>query len=148
MTLFLQGIFLTQGWTLDLLPCRQILHHLTLLYLSCRHYLSFIFIFWKQITNALFFKNTMLPHHHCHIPYINLKYSNIDFIFFFWYCCVQSLSCVWLSATPWIIACQVSLSFTISWSLLKLMSIESMMPPNSLILCHPLLNLSHHQSLF
>ena len=38
---------------------------------------------------------------------------------------VQSLSCVWLFATPWTAACQASLSFTISQSLLKLMSIES-----------------------
>ena len=43
------------------------------------------------------------------------------------------------SATPWTAACQASLSFTISHSLLKLMSIESMMPSNHLILCHPLL---------
>ena len=42
-------------------------------------------------------------------------------------------------ATPWTAAHQASLSFTISWSLLKLRSIESMMPPNHLILCHPLL---------
>ena len=41
--------------------------------------------------------------------------------------------------TPWIAACQVSLSITNSWSLLKLMSIELMMPSNHLILCHPLL---------
>ena len=41
--------------------------------------------------------------------------------------------------TPWIAACQASLSFTISWSLLKLMSVELMMPSNHLILCHPLL---------
>ena len=41
--------------------------------------------------------------------------------------------------TPWTAACQSSLSFTISWSLLKLMSIELMMPPNHLILCCPLL---------
>ena len=41
--------------------------------------------------------------------------------------------------TPWAAVCQASLSFTISWSLLKLMSIESMMPSNRLILCHPLL---------
>ena len=41
--------------------------------------------------------------------------------------------------TPWTAACQVSLSITNSWSLLKLMSIESVMPPNHLILCHPLL---------
>ena len=52
---------------------------------------------------------------------------------------VQSLSCVQLFATPWTAACQVSLSITNSWSLLKLMSIESVMPSNHLILCHPLL---------
>ena len=39
---------------------------------------------------------------------------------------------------PWTSACQASLSFTISWSLLKLMSIESVMPSNHLILCYPL----------
>ena len=52
---------------------------------------------------------------------------------------VQSFSCVWLFATPWSAAHQASLSITISWSLLKLMSIESVMPSNHLILCHPLL---------
>ena len=41
--------------------------------------------------------------------------------------------------TPWTAAHQASLSFTTSWSLLKLMSIESVMPSNDLILCHPLL---------
>ena len=50
---------------------------------------------------------------------------------------VRSLSCVWLCATPWTAACQASLSFTISQSSLKLMSIESVMPSNCLILCHP-----------
>ena len=49
------------------------------------------------------------------------------------------LSCVQLFANPWTAACQASLSFTISQSLLKLMSIESAMPSNHLILCHPLL---------
>ena len=52
---------------------------------------------------------------------------------------VQSLSCVQLFATPWTAACQASLSITNSQSLLKLMSIESVMPSNHLILCHPLL---------
>ena len=52
---------------------------------------------------------------------------------------VQSLSCIQLFATPWTAACQASLSITNSWSLLKLMSIESMMPSNHLILCLPLL---------
>ena len=49
----------------------------------------------------------------------------------------QSLSCVQLVATPWTAACQASLSFTISLSLLKLISIESVMPSNHLILCLP-----------
>ena len=51
---------------------------------------------------------------------------------------VQSLSRVWLFATPWTAAHQTSLSITSSWSLLKLMSTESVMPSNHLILCHPL----------
>ena len=50
---------------------------------------------------------------------------------------VQSLSRVRLFVTPWTAARQASLSFTISWSLLKLMSIESVMPSNHLILCRP-----------
>ena len=52
---------------------------------------------------------------------------------------VQSLSGVWLFATPWTAARQASLSFTISWNLLKLMSIELVMPSSHLILCGPLL---------
>ena len=52
---------------------------------------------------------------------------------------VQSLSRVQLFATPWTAAKQASLSFTISPSLLKLMSIKSLMSSNHLILCHPLL---------
>ena len=51
---------------------------------------------------------------------------------------VQSLSHIWLFATLWTAACQASLSFTISQSLLKLMSIESVMPSNHLVLCCPL----------
>ena len=52
---------------------------------------------------------------------------------------VQSLSCVWPFVTLWTLAHQASLSFTISWTLLKLMSIVSMMPSNHLIICFPLL---------
>ena len=52
---------------------------------------------------------------------------------------VQSLSRVWLFATPWIAACRASLSITNCQSLLKLMPIESVMPSSHLILCHPLL---------
>ena len=52
---------------------------------------------------------------------------------------IQSLSCVLLFVTPWTATHQASLSFTISLSLLKFMSIESVMPSNHLILCHLLL---------
>ena len=52
---------------------------------------------------------------------------------------VQLLSRVRLFATPWTAARQASLSITNSWSLPRLMSIESVMPSNHLILCHPLL---------
>ena len=52
---------------------------------------------------------------------------------------VQSLSLVWLFATPWTVACKASLSINNSWSLPKLMSIELVMPSNYLILCRPLL---------
>ena len=51
---------------------------------------------------------------------------------------VQLLSSVWLFVTPWTAAHQASLSFIISWSFLKLMYIELMMPSNRLILCHSL----------
>ena len=51
------------------------------------------------------------------------------------------------SATPWTAVCQTSLSFTISWSLLKLMSMESVMPSSHLILCFPAFNISQHQGL-
>ena len=54
-----------------------------------------------------------------------------------WLFTVQSFSRVRLFATPWTAACQASLSFTITQSLLKLMSIESVMPSNHLFLCHP-----------
>ena len=52
---------------------------------------------------------------------------------------VQSLSCIWLFVTPWTAACHTSLSFTISRSLLKFMSIELVMLSNHLIIGHPLL---------
>ena len=56
-----------------------------------------------------------------------------------WIFVVQLLSCIQLFVTSWAAALQSSLSFTISWSLLKLMFMESLMPPNHLIPCHPLL---------
>jgi len=62
---------------------------------------------------------------------------------------VQSLSRVQLFVIPWTTACQASLSITNSWSLLKLMSIESVMPSHALSSpSPPALNLSQHQGLF
>ena len=55
------------------------------------------------------------------------------------FCCCCSLSHVQLFATPWSAECQASVSFTISWSLLKVLSIESIMSSNDLILFHSLL---------
>ena len=62
---------------------------------------------------------------------------------------VQSLSCVWLFVTPWTVACQASLSFNISWSLLRLMSTETVMPSNHPLLppSPPAFNLSQHEGL-
>ena len=68
----------------------------------------------------------------------SLFYTSVVLTFLY-FSPVQSLSCVQLFATPWTAACQASLSITNFWSVPKLMSIESVMPSNHLILCHPLL---------
>ena len=69
---------------------------------------------------------------------MSTRHKIIQF-YFLKFSSVQSLSCVWLFVTPWIAALQAALSITNSQSLLKLMSIESVMPSSHLILCHPLL---------
>ena len=58
------------------------------------------------------------------------------FIYFFGFVVIQLLSCVQLFATPWTAECQASLSFTMFWSLLKLMSIESMLQSNHDAMMH------------
>ena len=63
----------------------------------------------------------------------------IVYIIIILFCSVQLLNCDQLFATPWTAARQASLSITSSWSLLRLMSIELVMPSNHLILCHPFL---------
>jgi len=71
-----------------------------------------------------------------------MKYSSpfhVNCDYFLLLVVVQSLHHVQFFVTSWTAACQASLSFTISWRFLKLMSIESVMPPNHLILCHLLL---------
>ena len=89
----------------------------------------------------------------CQLDILELKYSN--YIFYInrnpqvdWsneydrrvqFSSVQSLSCVRLFVTPWIVACQASLSIINSGSSLRFTSIESVMPSSHLILCRPLL---------
>ena len=81
------------------------------------------------------------------MPKNNLILLKVSLLPSFWSCftrfsplsLVQLFSCVWLFVTPWITARQASLSITNSWCLLKLMSIESVMPSSRLILCYPLL---------
>ena len=107
----LQKIFPTQGSNLGLLHCRQILYH------------------WAKWEGLL-------------LETVVLKYLGSLWSTFNWLGQIrsdQSLSCVRLFATPWIAACQASLSITNSRSSLRLTSIESVMPSSHLILCRPLL---------
>ena len=88
--------------------------------------------------DILYFLMAMISKLYCQMEKVNICTNGYVFM----YVCsqsVQSFSHVWLFAIPWTAAHQVSLSFTISWILLKLMSIESMMSSNHIILCHPLL---------
>ena len=92
----------------------------------------------------------------CHMAWQNKKnklkkwlllyFLLVVVLFFLWYSwfiilfsgvIVQLLSHVWLFVIPWTAACQASLSFTTSQRLLKLMSMESVIPSNDLILCWP-----------
>ena len=71
--------------------------------------------------------------------FINLVvYNQMYYLILIQFSSVESLSCVWLFATPWTAARQASMSITNSWGLLKRISIELVMPFNHLILCHPL----------
>ena len=73
------------------------------------------------------------------LVFLSLWFSSNSLHWMLQFSSVQSLSHVRLFATPWIAACQASLSITNSWSSLRFMSIESVMPSSHLILCCPLL---------
>ena len=95
---------------------------------------------WARVVHALATKQQQKL-----LKYFNWFYISVQFS------SVQLLSHVWLFATPWISACQASLSITNSQSSLKLMSIESVMPSSHLILLSPsppAPNPSQHQGLF
>ena len=101
------------------------------------------FFLWKYAKSSMKILNTNRLQF-MNIQSINQNYFNkIHFYFYFekviQFSSVQSLSQVRLFETPWIAARQASLSITNSRSLLKLMSIELVMPPSHRILCRPLL---------
>ena len=82
-----------------------------------------------------------LPHstgHSCPPRFLESPFLHLPLYPHHVFSSVQLLSCVRLFATPWTAVCQASLSITNSWSLPKLMSTESVMPSNHLILYHPL----------
>ena len=89
-----------------------------------------------RIYFCFFLKKFLLKYNWFTILCQSLLYSKVTQLYIN---SVQSLSCVRLFATPWITARQASLSITNSWSSPRLTSIESVMPSNHLILCHPLL---------
>ena len=88
------------------------------------------------LTVKVFVSRLLLP-----FFFYDFKSLNRLLYFFFFFSIISSVaqSCLTLHATPWTAACQLSLFITNSQSLLKLMSIESVMPSNHLILCHSLL---------
>ena len=91
---------------------------------------------------SLWFANPVLPlssYFSISIIHPEEALTQLPSIFAYQFSSVQSLSRVWLFATPWTAARHASLSITNSQSLLKLMSVESVMPSNHLILCRPLL---------
>ena len=110
---------------------------------------------WTWVSHIVGRRFTILPTREVHITDSTIGYNNWcqiqDYCRNFKQPSVQSLNRVWLFATPWTTACQTSLSNTNSQSLPKLMSTESVMPSNHLILLSPSLpapNPSHHPDLF
>ena len=97
------------------------------------HWLSYKIHFSSHV--IIWLKNGLLLVHRRRDDIISKQFSDLQSGHVF----VQLFSHLQFFMTSWTAACQASLSFTISWSLIKLMSIETMMPSNHLILCHPLL---------
>ena len=87
------------------------------------------------LLHFLHWQASSLPPHHLGSPFEIYGHNSANRLFVV----VQSLSHVWLFLTPWIVAKQASLSFTLFQSLPKFMSTDLVMPSNHLIPCHPLL---------
>ena len=117
-------------------------------------YNTMLFSTWNQIPFFFPFLLTLLPPPSSPLPFTPLfcfptvTWTMASTSVFFYKVVVQSLSCVYLLATPWTAARQASLSFTISLSLRKLMSIVSVMPSQHLTPSPPAFSLSQHQGLF
>ena len=127
-------------------PFLKIFNHfsiITLPLLTTKGSLSFVFIpYWKP--NVLKLNNHWFIFFFLIISRENCNFRsefaiNVIYLISHQFSLVQSLICVWLFVTPWIAACQASLSIINSQSLPKLMSIESLMPSSHLIICRPLL---------
>ena len=131
-----------RSWFWWLSPILDFYRHQFSLWRGYMHHLCLLMTFFPKCLQ-FFYKDNKSYWFRTHSSLIRPHFNIIpSFV-------VQSLSCVRLFATPWTAACQASLSFNISQSLLKLMSIESVIPSNHLIFCCPLLLLpSQHQGLF
>ena len=106
--------------------------------------LTWLLVVCRQLQAFLGLQNhysDFCPHLHMVFPYVHLSKFPLCTIraTVILACCCSVAKSVWLFATPWTAAHQAPLSFTISWSSLKLMSIESVKISNHLFLCHPLL---------
>ena len=147
-----------RGWSQFVFFFKKLLHKLwRLIHCNCcisvtgysQVDIHFVDCFWQVFnTSGKFSGQPLLPSPlSTALPWTTVNYlwvfSDISqtnpCLFWIQFSSVQSLSRVLLSVTPWTSARQASLSITNSWSLLKLMPIESVMPSSHLILCHPLL---------
>ena len=107
--------------TLWILGSQRVRHDWVTRWFDCIYIPTFIYLFIPLDRHSVCFHP---------LDSVNNNVMNINIT-------AHSLSCVWFSVTPWTIARQPPLSITNSQSLLKLMSIESRIPSNHLIFCHP-----------
>ena len=105
---------------------------------KCNPYAFYLFTFTLKVIKMLLYKNVLNSKRIYRAPNIPRKHS-MELFYLLQFRSVQSLSRVRLFATLWTAARQAFLSITSSWSLPKLISIESVMLSNYFILCHPLL---------
>ena len=112
----------------------------TFMYNSSVYFCHLFLISSASVRSLLFLLlSFIMPILAWNVPLISSIFLSRSLVFPILFSSVQLLSRVWLLVAQWTAAHQASLSIINSWSLLKLMSIESVMPSNHLILCRPLL---------